>query len=268
MSANLNGYAVNILGKSVTYFTRGSNSEYNYFSLPHLTEYTIKLSNNHLTRCDAEIFVDGDSVGMWRIEPLDTIKLERPANLNRRFVFVVEKSHVAKQAGVRGKSDNGLITVVFTPENKSPSCLYFNQPYLSTASFYDKNQVTYLDANSDGDSMTMKNAGDSRQVYQNSTGSIKELSSAPHRQYSSGATILGAGTDQHFTSVQKLRDIDYDNVTTINIRLVVAKNDARPYISIGKMVNETQIDQDIDLVHKMNDRLFGNDRVSLEKPYY
>src|SRR5437588_410462 len=113
MSTNLNGFSVNIIGDNVIHFKKG---EHNYYAVPHLSEYKIKLSNNRPTRCDAEISIDGDLVGTWRVESFDSITIERPANLNRRFIFVQERSNIAEQVGIRSSKDNGLITVIFKPE--------------------------------------------------------------------------------------------------------------------------------------------------------
>ena len=109
MSTSLNGFSVIILGTDVEHFRNG---EHNYYSLSHLSEYYIKLVNNRPTKCHAKVFIEGNSVGTWRIKAFSNITLERQVNINKKFVFI-EKSN----ADERAKYNNGLINVIFKPEN-------------------------------------------------------------------------------------------------------------------------------------------------------
>ena len=54
--------------------------------LPDRSQYKLKLTNGHETNCDAEIFIDGETIGKWRITPYSTITIERPANINRKLI--------------------------------------------------------------------------------------------------------------------------------------------------------------------------------------
>ena len=112
MNTSLNGFSVNILG-NVNSFKK---DDHNYYALPHMSEYKIKLTNNRPTKCDAQVFIDGESIGIWRINSFDNIILERPANTNRRFIFIKEGSNIAQNAGIYYNQNNGLIKVIFTPE--------------------------------------------------------------------------------------------------------------------------------------------------------
>lgn len=91
-----------------------------YVPLEHKSEYSIRLINRHATRCDADVSIDGKSVGVWRVEAGNSIVIDRPSRVNRRFTFVKDTSQEAKQAGVTPAVDtNGLIRAVFTPERHS-----------------------------------------------------------------------------------------------------------------------------------------------------
>lgn len=182
MSVYLNGFSVSIKGNEAVYI---QNGKHNYFSLPHMAEYSINLTNNRSTRCDAEVSIDGESVGIWRIEAHDNIILERPANTNRRFVFVDEKSSVAQGAGIEYNNNNGLIKVVFSPER---------------ATGYQMQSVCP--------------SFESDQLYLSST----------NGSFGSGATVLGGRTRQNYGTTNQFIDIDEINTTTIYLRLIVSKH--------------------------------------------
>lgn len=56
--------------------------------------------------------------------------------------------------------------------------------------------------------------------------------------YISGATVLGNSTDQYFDNVDPLTNIDTNNITRINLRLVISKQPR--YISVSNaMKNKT-----------------------------
>lgn len=210
MTTTLNGFSIDILGDYITHFRK---SEYNYYSLPHLCEYRIKLTNNRSTRCNAEVFIDGESVGTWRIDSFDNIIIERPANINRRFIFVEERSSIATQAGIyQNKHDNGLISVVFEPEKPNDS-------------FYSAGSYSPLYNSFSNYNSTLQSNQSFNCISSAGTRNITEPS------YDAGATILGAGTDQYFNTADQLTDIDSSNITTINLRLVASKKN-KPYISI------------------------------------
>jgi len=260
MSTTLNGFSINIINDAVNHFKR---DEHNYYSLPHLTEYKIALSNNRSTRCDAEVFVDGLSVGTWRIDQYETITIERPADVNRKFIFAAESSPLARQLGVQKNSyDNGLIKVIFRPE-KINICRFSEYPYISTPTFYNPSDVTF---------------GEFSQSYTNSNYSMNDSNQSKSMRgcesvsnecnfigsdsLSSGATILGSGTDQYFNEATPLTEIDNKNITTINIRLVVAKN--QPYVSLKDELKRrpmTMVPPRIEdgLVKQMTNRMFNND---------
>ncbi|AYV82432.1 MAG: hypothetical protein Hyperionvirus1_11 [Hyperionvirus sp.] len=207
MSANLNGFSVKILGNGVDFFKRDN---YNYFSVPHKGEYKIKLGNNRETKVDAQVTIGGEDVGTWRVGPYSTITLQRPANINRKFTFVAEDSTIAKNTGVKQNSyNNGLISVLFKPAKLS-----FITPQTYSCEF---------------DSCC------------NASSRVKSTNRS-----SSGATILGDPSTQHFASAERITDYDYENISTINLRLVIAKRES--YVPLST-VRSTSIPPRVDEIY-------------------
>ena len=76
----LNNFSMNIESK---------NSQNNgQVLMEHEEQYSIVLRNGNSKRADIELFVDGESVGTWRANPRQTLVLERPAEIQRKFTFV------------------------------------------------------------------------------------------------------------------------------------------------------------------------------------
>lgn len=103
------GYGINI--PQATRIEKGT-----YFFLPHKTEYTIELSNYLATLCDAQVFVDGETIGTFRIPRTGSVKIERPVNAQRKFIFLDFNSPEAEQAQLQLNQNLGLIKVKFIPE--------------------------------------------------------------------------------------------------------------------------------------------------------
>lgn len=261
MSVSLNEFAVKIVGDDVSHFKRGA---YHYYGIPHLGEYRIKLTNDRETRCDAEVSVDGESVGKWRINPHSSITVERPAKLNRRFVFVEEGGSTARGAGVvSGRRDNGLITVVFRPEKESRS--WFMPSYINrTNKCLEMNSRNGMRAqeqcysNVANESMGM-GTGMGMGIMDNEMDCA--TATGVTNDFRSGATILGAGTDQHFTSATPLDEVDRENITTVNLRLVVKRES--PFVSVVDAMR-TPVST---LRPPRVDRLFDEEPIMFERPY-
>lgn len=224
MSVNLNGFGFTIISDDVTHFTR-QNGKHNYFSLRNLSEYKIKLINNRKTRSDANVSIDGESIGTWRIPSFSSIIIQRPANVNRKLIFIKENSYTAKYTDIsQNDYNNGLVTVVFTPELE---CIFQYKRltgFIRSPTFFDErndnNRVKY---GYDLVGGVRRQSGDSystnsSQLYSNMHNfSLKSDTSG----YKLGATILGGGTDQHFTASSKIYKYDKNNITTINARIVI-----------------------------------------------
>lgn len=191
----LNGFGVKIIGDVP--FGKLSDDGENYVAIPNMTKYKICLINNNSTETMAEVYVEDENVGTWFINPNSSIEIERPANVNRNFTFVRERSSVARSAGViPGNEVNGLIEVVFYPK---------------------KQKISYVRASSPS-KFTLQ----TRSLSPSSVSPIKKQTS----MYSSGSTVLGSRTNQHFHTRNRYSDeeIDQNKITTITLRLIVKDN--------------------------------------------
>src|SRR5690348_10484827 len=95
------------------------NNDGIYIPLDNGSNYKIRLSNKHEYRCDAEVTIDGEDIGTFRLKPYQTSTIERPGDVAKKFTFYRETSGVAQRAGVtEGKEENGLIQVRFIPEKR------------------------------------------------------------------------------------------------------------------------------------------------------
>ncbi|MCH7227223.1 hypothetical protein MLD59_13845 [Verrucomicrobiaceae bacterium E54] len=89
-----------------------------YAVMNHGTQYSIELHNESSRRCDAEVEIDGRSVGTWRVDPHDSIRLERPSGDTGRFTFFCKGSEEALMADLHDNEALGLISVEFRPEKR------------------------------------------------------------------------------------------------------------------------------------------------------
>jgi hypothetical protein len=104
----LNGFSVTIL--------EGKEATDGYVYMNHGTQYTILLQNESNRRCDAEVYLDDQQVGIWRIDRNSTARIERPVHENGRFTFYQVGTPEALKAGISNNSGTGLIRVLFKPE--------------------------------------------------------------------------------------------------------------------------------------------------------
>lgn len=112
-----NGFSLEILvGGLMPAKIRFINGAY-YIIMKHKQEYKIMLSNNNSTRADADVWIDNQNIGSWRLNPYSSITIERPVEFNRKFIFLQEGTTIADRSGIVNHSnDNGLIKVLFKPE--------------------------------------------------------------------------------------------------------------------------------------------------------
>lgn len=186
-------FEVDIEGARRVFYSDG----YKYVALAPGAEYQITLRNNHNTRCDAEVTIDDQVVGMWRIRPYSSITIERPEGENRRFTFVAETSRIARQTGAQvGAEANGIIQVVFKPAKQTIYPIVARA--VPTATLEARAAPTAAPA------------------------PVMAASLAAPR-YQSGVTVLGRESEQQFSDTRALRwdEIDHRLVTTVTLRLVV-----------------------------------------------
>lgn len=227
-TVNSNGFAVEITLNGMSAPKHLMNGA-NYFSLPHRAEYKIKLSNNKSARADAHVYIDGEKMGVWRLHQYQPVSIERPVNDHKKFTFLKEGTASAHEGGiVSGKSENGIIKVIFKPEKSHDEydeydgleCATFSNDFRGNVPKKSKSDRGM--SNSFGRSM-------SNQSYSNSTNSINTTNSyidsanfnESYNNFSSGGTALGNYSHQQFQNTSALRDIDNDNITTVIARLVI-----------------------------------------------
>ena len=210
-------FAVGIDSPSARAFHKNG---YDYVALTNGSTYALKIFNNHDTRCDIEVFIDGEEVGKWIIHAHQHIRLERPANQARKFTFFKENSRVAKRTGVvSGAYYNGLVSVIFKPQKHNIA--YTAYASLSPESSSYSRQESSLRASSPQRS-SYRASSPERSSYR---------ASSPERSsYRSGATVLGERSDQTFSNVTPLTSdqIDWKLSTEVSVRLVVEESQYVP----------------------------------------
>lgn len=176
-----------------------SNDPPYYFPLLSGSEYSIVLGNNGPAKCDAKVEIDGQFVGLWRVEAYSTLETERPLGVQQKFTWGKPHSQGQVQGQDSKNSDpmsnqkNGQIRVTFSPEVYKG----YNQPSVKTS---DREQW-------------------SNQV--NLGGSGEYRPDLNRELYSGGSTTLGQHSNQTFSVVAPITEIDQSKVTTIDARMVV-----------------------------------------------
>jgi hypothetical protein len=187
--------------------TNGHELDNGYVEIAHGTQYQIVMRNDRATACDARVTIDGKEIGSFRIWPNSSITLERkPGSDAGRFTFFREGTEEAKQSQVEtGSPNNGLISVVFTPERARPiQTVTWGEPYWYpwwTVNPYEP-KVMF---NSWVEPRVMSFSAD-----------------VGGRGSRAGGTGLTGHSNQNFSSVGAL-DYDYSGQTQINLRLICSE---------------------------------------------
>lgn len=212
--------SVNQFGVSVMSEFGKIKSSGDYYPLINGSEYKLYLRNGSNARCDAEVWIDNEKVGMWRINPHNSITIERPAAMARKFTFLEETSLEARSVGaVVGAAENGLVRVVFKPELERRDWYYGNAIPLGINTVGSTLRNCNLDHGLESATFS------ATPQYSFSSENTLDRSSA-------GITALGDHSNQRFNTTNSLRSIDTENITTINIRLVVDKRGRYSYRSL------------------------------------
>jgi hypothetical protein len=156
--------------------------------LEHNLHYSLLMKNHGYLDCDAEVSIDGTTVGKWRIRGNTQIEIERPADDTGRFTFYMLGSGQAKKIGLSANDNLGLVTVVFMPERPPPP--------------------PPPPANYDSDDSGVR---------------FSTARFSPHR----GGTGLAGESAQKFNTVAPL-DYDRSKFITIHLRLVCGDGEPRP----------------------------------------
>ena len=203
----------------------------NYYAMPEGTEYKLRLTNSRDTRTDAHVWIDGEKVGIWRINPNSRIVVERPSGTSRKFMILNNR--------IIDSPNIGVVKVTFKPE------MYDNlyglmrhgheKEYLYSA--YTPRCFEYSDTVTPYDKQ-----------HQNCMLSTKEYEDKLYGKLYS----TKYNSKQNFDHVTPLSDIDYNNITTIYTRLVV-DNDrstySRKYNTLREARNVSSPPQRLDLQH-------------------
>lgn len=202
---HLNNYSVRVIG--------GTEKDSGYVYLSHGKVYKLQLRNDHGIRCDAEVHIDGKLINTFRIPQWGSITLERaPGDDRGRFTFYKEGTQEAERAQIHsGDSNNGLISVVFTPEKRRPV----------TVTVTDIQQPYYLE------DIKVKRWPPQ---YSSNMANVRGSSASP------GGTGLSGHSDQEFIDVGAIEH-DYSGRTTITLRLVCDDDeDPRPLIGLSNPI--------------------------------
>jgi hypothetical protein len=175
----------------------GEQEKNGYVDLDSGTKYQLKLWNfNSKLRCDAEVKIDGKTVGNFRIEKMDSIIIERPANDHGCFTFYAVGTIEAKIAMLEAVEENslGLIEVTFYPEKKPTlrkSCTLQHEDNLASLHY----QINLEDDE------------------------LEALQKKIDSDYIPGGTGLSGYSSIDYETAESL-NYDYDNIVTIYLRLV------------------------------------------------
>jgi len=231
-----------------------------YVLLKHETVYTIKLRNTREVLCDAQVEIDGQLMGCWRIEPKGSLELEHPVNDDGRFTFYrIDSKEGHDSQLVRSDPNLGLIRVIFTPElvndlqeqlnwlrdnlapaqpQRRPILRQFPGPQLPRVYTHDARDwndqfiggVTN-DGITNGDQITWTCHTSSGNV---SSGSIQAPNS-PQVMFcaNAGGTGLSGESDQEYDLQQPTSSPDLEQQTVIQLRLIerTQHSGPRPLIS-------------------------------------
>jgi len=185
----LNDFSVRVIG--------GREVAGGYVEIEHGKQYSLSLRNSRSTSCDAEVMVDGRDCGAFRIDPNTGWVLERPSHDKGRFTAYLQDSEEGRQAQIELGNSTGLISVTFTPEKKIRP---LREPRVKGYLPYDLPDVL---CKSEYIPCSMEEG--------------KTVS------YCASGEPMGTGlsgcSNQSFHTVPDL-DLDYDQRTTINLRLV------------------------------------------------
>jgi len=165
------------------------------------TDYQIRLFNNWETRCDVDLSIDGQDVGIFRVEAGDFAVVERPTKINKKFTFVQDENILPSPDGFHHKY--GLITAVFKPELPGV-------PQEENFIYAWKKKEDEID------SLDLSSMSISSNYYVNP----RDVPSSQNVTY--GRTLMQKQTDQTFKVVPYIKFIDKRNITTINIMLFVS----------------------------------------------
>ena len=219
-----NGFSVNVKVDR-SYQNKLRENGYNYVPLTNGSWYSVVLQNDNSTRCDVELFIDDIKMGKWRIDPHNSVELNRPTNTDNKFYFVEENGMDAALGNVvAGSQSNGVITATFYPEEyvdrpiAVDDYLQFNT-VVPSVNGLEFNAPTRAQNNCYGAQCFRAALGSGASVMNEHVAPLSRSYS-----YGSGATVLKGRSNQRFGRSPPLVNIDSSRVTELSLRLVVDRN--------------------------------------------
>ncbi|MEA5522875.1 hypothetical protein [Limnoraphis robusta] len=108
------------LGNFSLRIPEGKELKTQHVILSHGQQYTIEIANSSNLKCDASIYLDGDFVGNYRLDPGQVWAVEHPPDSQGRFTFYRSGSEDAKIVGEDAveNQNKGLVQVTFFPEKQ------------------------------------------------------------------------------------------------------------------------------------------------------
>lgn len=209
----LNGFSLQILAKQNGRFHVASEQRQPggayIVPLAHETEYELQLANYNDTEADAEVYIDGELVIIVKLWAGETMTIEHGDIDYRKFVFVKEKSQIAREAGVQPfVFDNGLIKVVFKLRKKPMYEALRHRPIYEAVA---------------GSAMAAPSVG-ARMAAPSLAMRQPAAPAASAQSYEAGATVLGNVSNQRFTEALPIPPDEIASETTIMLRLVAGSS--------------------------------------------
>lgn len=195
-----------------------------HVSLKEGARYSIVLRNSSPVSADAVVTIDGNHLGKWRVERESTTHIDYDRN-GRELIFTSVHSSISRGLGIRQNEESGLIKVVFYPEVQYRRLGGYSNGYPYYRDEYDGG---YSNRYSDGYSRASPRSSPTRRsiapMSAMATESFRPTAKAsmPSRMSpsrSAGVTVAGRDTHQRYGSVDSIRDVDDEKITTVYIRL-------------------------------------------------
>lgn len=187
--------------------------DYNgYVRLPHGASYAVCFSNQQNRRADAELSIDGLSMGTWRLSAYQTSCVDRPADDTGRFTFYRARSSEGYAVGSAdvSRQDKGLVSVRYYPEIErvyAPGPPRPVVPYSRTEPMM-RSQEDAMDY-----------AAPSSEAYSSAPTARQYKRTPPRGNLGAGVTGLSGHSNQHFATAGPI-ERDYADAVTVQLRLV------------------------------------------------
>lgn len=183
--------------------------------MKHGQEYAIILRNHSYDPADVELFVDGNSVGTFRVNSHGIVRLERPENDNGKYTFFRLGSTEANLGGIQNNDAIGLITAVF----RSGKRKYVPPVEVKTSGGIFTKGLARRGPSGQSATFGSLERGIGGMEYEHT---LCSASAAPvatmYHATGAGGTALSGHSTQRFNTVESL---EYNGVqATINLRLV------------------------------------------------